>query len=109
MGCIVGPVTGSSSETGLEVMPGVGLARTEISGSSTATAGAHADTINIEIKNSARLEGSRKRYLILYLFVIRMSSFHMGRWRHGNGCIRDLTNMKSLIHDARLNSKLQPD
>lgn len=56
-----GPVIGISGGIGVEVKPGVGLARREITGGSSAiTAGAHADTIRTEIINRVKQKGSRK-------------------------------------------------
>jgi hypothetical protein len=60
VGCNDGPVIGISGEIGVEVKAGVGLVRFKITGSSTATAGVHADIIRTEIITRVKRKGSRK-------------------------------------------------
>jgi hypothetical protein len=96
VGCIDGPVIGISNELGLEVTPGVGLAGLEITGSSTATAEAHADNTRVELKNRIKRKGSRKLSSIVYLLSSTVDVL---------GCLDyglqwELTKMKGSIHDA---------
>jgi hypothetical protein len=76
-----GPVIGISSELGVEVNPGVGVARGAIVESSTVTSGAHADTIRMKIKNRVGRKGSRKLSAIFHLLstIIEFVSLTTGK------------------------------
>jgi hypothetical protein len=65
--CRVGPVTGISSGTVVEVKPGVGVARRGITGSWVEEVGAQAETIKTGTKNQV---GRKGRQILSFMFNI---------------------------------------